>query len=56
MWRLNSTQVLTESVLKEQYRYTLALDVATTLVLRLEQFNIYARLYIVSLLETDLMP
>ena len=50
---LNSTQVLTESVLKEQY--TLALDVATTLVLMLEQFNIYPRLYIVVLPETDLM-
>ena len=33
--------------------YTLALDVATTLVLRLEQFNIYPRLYIIVLLETD---
>ena len=35
--------------------YTLALDVATTLVPWLEQFNIYPRMDIVVLPETDLM-
>ena len=35
--------------------YTLALDMAATLVLRLEQLNIYPRLYIIVLLETDRM-
>ena len=53
MWKLNSSQASTEFDLKEQNTH--ALDVARTLVLKLEQFNIYPLLYIIVLLETDLM-
>ena len=42
-----------DRILSKGTVYTLALDVATTLVLRLEQVNIYPRLYIIVFLETD---
>ena len=40
-----------DRILSKGTVYTLALDVATTLVLRLEQFNIYPRLFIIVLNE-----
>ena len=44
-----------DRILSKGTEYTHALDVATTLVLKLEQFNIYPLLYIIVLLETVLM-